>query len=481
MMPASGEKQSQSRQRTRVTQQRQPGLFALVSGVNVELIREAQLDSLSRTRLALALLAVLFLARVVGQAAVRLFGPPMLPPDSLWHAGLMPYSNLVVIQLAMCASMVLVVWRLGQIGTRPRLAVVILAAASLYLGLMSARFVVGAAGIAPGGWFDKPISTPFHLVIGGWLLIYAFRLAGENLRARMRRIIRAASRLVAYPVIMAATCALFFWLRRHDAPIQFAAYLPVILGAAAIVILELAAPYRREWSPGRRVVTQDALYLLVVQVALPAALTLAIVGVTAGAFENSFAIGLWPHGWPLPVQAALMIIVADFMRYWLHRASHRWDVLWRLHAVHHSSEELYFLNVGRFHPLEKSLQFLFDAAPFILIGVGPEVISAYYVFYAVNGFFQHSNADVRLGPLNWLIAGPELHRWHHSRVVQESNTNFGNNLILWDVVFRTRFLPPRQVGALGLKNRAYPKDFIGQTLAPLTTDPNRDSGGSMTV
>jgi sterol desaturase/sphingolipid hydroxylase (fatty acid hydroxylase superfamily) len=409
----------------------------------------------------------------------------MLPPDAMWHAATVPYPMLAGVQLMMLAAMVLVSWRLHLIGQRPRMAALILGIGIVYLGSMSTRFVIGAADIAPGSWFDKPISTPFHLVLAGWLLVYAYHLSGKSLRARLRQGVRAVSRPAAYPVIMAASCALFFWLRRHDAPIQFAAYLSVILGASAILILELATPYRRAWLPARRVITQDALYLLVVQVALPAALTLAIVGAAAGAFESSLISGLWPHEWPIPAQAVLMIVVADFMRYWLHRASHLWPILWRLHAVHHSPEELYFLNVGRFHPLEKSIQFLFDAAPFILIGVGPEVISAYYVFYSLNGFFQHSNIDVRLGPLNWLIAGPELHRWHHSRIVRESNNNFGNNLIVWDALFGTRFLPPRQVGDLGLQNQAYPKDFLGQTLAPLTTDPNRDpnrnSGGSGAV
>jgi sterol desaturase/sphingolipid hydroxylase (fatty acid hydroxylase superfamily) len=436
------------------------------------------LDNLSRTRFALLLLALLFLARVAGQGAARLFAPSLLPPDMLWHAGLVPYPLLAAIQFAFCAAMALVTWRLDRIGPHPRLAGAILCAAVLYLAAMGARFAVGAAGIAPGGWFDMPISTPFHLVLGGWLLIFGFHLSGGEMRARLRRTVRSVTRPAAYPVIVAAACALFFWLRRHDVPIQFGAYLPVILGASAILILELAAPYRRDWLPDRRVIGQDALYLLVVQVALPATLTLLIVDAAAGALNGGLAAGLWPHTLPVAVQAVLMVLVADFMRYWLHRASHGWAALWRLHAVHHSPGELYFLNVGRFHPLEKSLQFLFDAAPFILIGVGPEVISAYYVFYSVNGFFQHSNADVRLGPLNWLIAGPELHRWHHSRIIRESNTNFGNNLILWDLLFGTRFLPPRHVGDLGLRNPAYPKDFIGQTLAPLTVDPNRDTGGS---
>jgi sterol desaturase/sphingolipid hydroxylase (fatty acid hydroxylase superfamily) len=435
-------------------------------------------DSLSRTRIALTLLTLLFLARVAGQAVARGFDIPFLPPDALWHAGALAYPVLAGVQVAILVAMAIAIRRLERIRTQPRLARILLALASAYLGTMGLRFVIGGAGIAAGGWFDKPISTAFHLVLAGWLLVFAFHLADESLRARLRRVLRHAARPLAYPLVMAAACVLFFWLRRHDVPLQFAAFLPVILGASAILLLELAAAYRQAWRPDRQVVTQDALYLLAVQIALPAALTLALAALASDAVGQGVAAGLWPQDWPIAAQAALMVVVADFLRYWLHRAAHRWSLLWRLHAVHHAPEALYFLNVGRFHPLEKSLQFLVDAAPFILIGVAPEVVSAYFVFYAVNGFFQHSNADVRLGPLNWLVSGPELHRWHHSRNVRESENNFGNNLIVWDLLFGTRFLPARQVGVLGLRNSAYPKDFLGQTLAPVTSDPNRDPPGS---
>ena len=431
------------------------------------------MDRLSRTRLALTLLAMLFLGRIAGQALARFLEPAALPPDEVWHAGTMPYPTLAGLQLGVLAGMVLVIRRLDHIGTRPLTAAVNLAVAFLYFALMGTRFIIGAPGLAPGSWFDRPISTAFHFVLATWLAIFAYHMAGERLQARLRRAARTLSRWIAYPLIMAGACALHLWLARLEAPAQFAAYLPVILGASAILVLELAVPYRRDWLPGRGVVVQDALYLLVVQVALPAALTLAVVGLAADALGGGIVSGLWPQHWPVVAQAALMIVAADFLRYWLHRACHRWNFLWRLHAVHHAPEQLYFLNVGRFHPLEKSIQFLFDAAPFILIGVTPEVVGAYFVFYAVNGFFQHSNADVWLGPLNWVIAGPELHRWHHSRVVKESENNFGNNLIVWDVIFGTRFLPGREVGALGLRNPTYPRDFLGQTLAPVTADPNR--------
>ncbi|MDR4481095.1 MAG: sterol desaturase family protein [Nitrospira sp.] len=154
--------------------------------------------------------------------------------------------------------------------------------------------------------------------------------------------------------------------------------------------------------------------------------------------------------------------------YWLHRISHEWEPLWRFHAVHHFPQRLYTLNVGRFHPIDKSLQFMFDTLPFIALGVH-EVLSLYFVWYAVNGFFQHSNVNVRLGWLNYVVSGPELHRWHHSMLKEESNHNYGNHLIVWDVVFGSRYLPAdREVGMLGLMNRRYSDGFVAQMTAPFT-------------
>ncbi|MEN8175160.1 MAG: GH3 auxin-responsive promoter family protein, partial [Pseudomonadota bacterium] len=200
---------------------------------------------------------------------------------------------------------------------------------------------------------------------------------------------------------------------------------------------------------------------------------LAVVGSVSGQIAPS---ALWPHHWPVPLQAVFMLLAADFLRYWLHRLVHENAFLWRFHAVHHSPHKLYWLNVGRFHPVDKALQFLLDALPFMLLGVSEPVISLYFVFYAVNGFFQHSNVHMRFGLLNYVISSAELHRWHHSRVPAESNTNYGNNLIVWDLLFGTRFLPrDREIHDLGLKNKRYPMAFMAQMRAPLTPSlPDRD-------
>ena len=98
-----------------------------------------------------------------------------------------------------------------------------------------------------------------------------------------------------------------------------------------------------------------------------------------------------------------MVLVVDLLRYWLHRAAHENDTLWRLHSVHHSVEQLYWLNTARFHPIEKTLQMCLDSLPFLLMGVDEQVLALYYIAYATNGFFQHCNISLRYGLLNYIV------------------------------------------------------------------------------
>jgi sterol desaturase/sphingolipid hydroxylase (fatty acid hydroxylase superfamily) len=262
-----------------------------------------------------------------------------------------------------------------------------------------------------------------------------------------------------------------YLLLREGAGFLASTYVPVTLGTLVIITLEAKLPYRSAWRPSSEQVLQDSSFLALVHVILPKVLSIAVVFMVFQVFDGRgwLTYSWWPRDWSVLPQTLLMVVLVDGMRYWLHRLSHEWEFLWRFHAVHHSPHGLYTLNVGRFHPVDKSLQFLFDALPFICLGVPEEVLSLYFVWYAVNGFFQHSNADVRLGLLNYLVSGPELHRWHHSIRKEESNHNYGNHLILWDIIFGSRYLPPdREVGALGLVNRRYPSGFMDQMTAPFT-------------
>lgn len=276
-------------------------------------------------------------------------------------------------------------------------------------------------------------------------------------------------RRAAYPGTMALAFAVHAWLVHAGWSSIASAYAAAVLGAACVATLERVIPYERRWRPEWDEVRNDLLFMVAVQMVLPKILALIAAVTVLRVLEahDATLAGLWPHRWPLPLQLVMMLLVAELFRYWLHFAAHNVELLWRFHAVHHSPHRLYWLNVGRFHPIDKALQFLLDLLPFLALGVGESLLSAYLVFYAVNGFFQHSNVDARYGPLNYVVSGAQLHRWHHSSIPAESNTNYGNNLIVWDFVFGTWFLPSeRRVGELGLINRAYPQDFVRQMAAP---------------
>ncbi len=275
------------------------------------------------------------------------------------------------------------------------------------------------------------------------------------------------SRLIdyaTYPSVMIGALALLVGAASAGLPLPIASYGPVAVAAIVIIVLETIRPHRVGWKPDGRTAANDAVFLVAVQMLLPTLVTAIVVFGLSAIIDLDASLGsLWPHRWPLVAQVAVMLVLGDVFRYWLHRAFHTWQSMWSYHAVHHSPHGLYWLNVGRFHPIEKVGQMVFDALPFVLLGVGDDVLAGYFVFYAVNGFFQHSNCRVRLGVLNWVISGPELHRWHHSRLIAESNNNYGNNLIVWDVLFGTRYLPQgREVGELGLINQSYPDSFIDQ-------------------
>ena len=269
-----------------------------------------------------------------------------------------------------------------------------------------------------------------------------------------------------YPAFFALAIAMFATMLDRGSPLLVALYVPIALVAILIVGLELVFPARPDWKPRRSDVMSDALFLVFIQTLLPrllaAGVALAFASWTHARAPNPW----WPHQWPLFGQAMLMVLAVDFLRYWLHRACHTFTPLWRLHEVHHSPDILYTLNVARFHPFEKVLHFSLDTVPFVLLGVAPEVVAAYFLFYAVNGFFQHSNLRLHYGFLNYLVGSAETHRWHHARDPKVAYCNFGNTTIVWDLLFGTWYLPKDRRLEIGIADRDYPKDFWSQMFTP---------------
>ena len=276
----------------------------------------------------------------------------------------------------------------------------------------------------------------------------------------------------SYALVMSLGIGTWATLRRFGVGPGLGTYPSVVTGVMLILLMEKLTPYRRDWRPAASELRTDWIYLALVQAALPAALALGVSAMLSrGAQSSALVLGglPWPHDWPLAAEFALMLVLADGFRYALHVAAHRFAPLWRLHAVHHVPAKLYALNVGRFHAIERTLQYVAETLPFALLGVREEALALYVLFHSLHGFFQHANVDVHLGILNYVLSGPELHRWHHSREPSESNANYANHLAVWDLLFGTYHLPDgKAVGALGLRNPDYPQTFRQQLRAPFS-------------
>ncbi|MBC7540462.1 MAG: GH3 auxin-responsive promoter family protein [Bacteriovorax sp.] len=278
--------------------------------------------------------------------------------------------------------------------------------------------------------------------------------------------------LSIYPLTIILSYLIFIIILDITSKIESATFWAMAFGAFTIFLGEKYMPFKKEWQGFDTRAGTDGLYLLLVHGLLGKLIQAgALSAIVLFSSYTSFKINFWPNHFPMALQIILLISLSEFVRYWIHYYCHHSPLLWRFHAVHHSTEKLYWWNVGRFHPIEKVFQLCGESILFIFMGVNPLALGLYFVFYAVNGFFQHCNIDMRLGLLNRIISGPEQHRYHHSYQALEANNNFGNKLSLYDQIFGTYFLPD-SLGPThyGLKNKNYPQNFIDQLLAPFIHD-----------
>jgi len=241
-----------------------------------------------------------------------------------------------------------------------------------------------------------------------------------------------------------------------------------------IMLLENKIPFRKSWNEKSNDERNDTVYFIVIANLVPKLMAMVWAGVLLGStlwLQQFFSVdSLWVHDWPIWAQVMLVLFSADFIRYWFHRWAHEVPLLWRLHEIHHSSKKMYWLATMRFHPLEKVLWLIPETVPMIILGISPEVLLIYYIYNSTNSVLQHSNINMKLGPLNYLISLQEYHFWHHSKVVEESNNNYGSNFIIWDTIFGTRFLPKEsEVGVLGLYGDKFPNSFFRQMVRPFIT------------
>lgn len=177
----------------------------------------------------------------------------------------------------------------------------------------------------------------------------------------------------------------------------------------------------------------------------------------------------WVSGLNFWVALFLIILVADLVQYWTHRAYHEVPLLWRLHAVHHSVKSMDWLAGSRQHILELLITRTLVLAPIYVLGFSKQVIDAYIIVVGFQAVFNHANVSVRLGPLRYLIVTPNFHHWHHSQDAEAIDKNYAAHFAFLDYLFGTAVKSDREWPAqYGVVGDYVPNGFWKQVKFPFT-------------
>jgi sterol desaturase/sphingolipid hydroxylase (fatty acid hydroxylase superfamily) len=140
-------------------------------------------------------------------------------------------------------------------------------------------------------------------------------------------------------------------------------------------------------------------------------------------------------GAPFVVKLAIGVVVFDLVSFIVHRCLHRYDRLWAIHKVHHSTRELDGFATTRTHMIENMLRFVPSQALLFLLGMPVQVVAAAVAIAAIYGVSNHSNLGFDLRWIEPVLVTPRLHRRHH--VPATTQNNFGGILTIWDRIAGT--------------------------------------------
>ncbi len=208
-----------------------------------------------------------------------------------------------------------------------------------------------------------------------------------------------------------------------------------------------------EWKMPRKVLTQNKTYRwlnnlgLIGFNSLCLSLLMPIVAFGMAHYAEQHELGLF-NQWQLPaiVEIFAAVIILDFVIYLQHLVFHRVPWLWRLHRMHHADQDIDVTTGTRFHPLEILLSMWIKIACTLMLGISPLAIIVFEIVLNVSAMFNHSNGYLPLKLdklLRKIIVTPDMHRVHHSVITQETHSNFGFFLSVWDRLFHTYRAQPK--------------------------------------
>ncbi len=244
--------------------------------------------------------------------------------------------------------------------------------------------------------------------------------------------------------------------------------LNLFLLALVFVPLERLWPLRAEQSVFRPAWTTDVVHFFASHVLVQALSFLILWPATrlAAAVPDAVVVPL-VRGLPTWGQWLLAVIVADLAQYAVHRAFHVVPLLWRFHAIHHSSPALDWLAGSRLHLVDVLATRSLVLTALLSLGIEAPALTGYLAFVSLHAVLIHANLRWDFGALERVLVSPRFHHWHHSDAAEARDRNFAVHLPWIDAVFGTRHLPPgRWPDTYGVAGEPVPAGYLGQLAHP---------------
>ncbi|MFC4233432.1 sterol desaturase family protein [Parasediminibacterium paludis] len=169
--------------------------------------------------------------------------------------------------------------------------------------------------------------------------------------------------------------------------------------------------------------------------------------------------------------AIVYFLASDFLFYWYHRAQHYFKYFWVIHELHHSDRAVNVTTSMRTYWLERPLQtFLIIVPIYYIVGIDSLAVKLYFSISTLWLFFTHANLKLRLGILTPIIAGPQIHRIHHSNLPEHQGKNLAQFFPFFDILFGTYYHPAyNEFPTTGLTENDTHNSFVDVLLKPFKT------------
>jgi sterol desaturase/sphingolipid hydroxylase (fatty acid hydroxylase superfamily) len=280
----------------------------------------------------------------------------------------------------------------------------------------------------------------------------------------------------AIPFLLIVTITFAYYTILKNWNFEISSYIIFLFTTIYILLLERIIPLKVEWKSRKSELWTDVKHFIFSTTlfdALGKTVALAFVLYLQHYYFKPNEI--W-SAFPFIVTFLIANIIGEFFPYLYHRISHHGSnnsaismFLWKIHSIHHIPISLNWFKTNWIHPINIFLNAVLKIAPLLLLGFTKDIVFLVGITHVVIAYLSHANIKTKTGFLDYLIVTPQVHHFHHSKLLNEAK-NFGNIIPLWDLIFGTYYNRKGEVDTVGVieGNLSYPKkeNYLHQLTFP---------------